>query len=79
MPSVEEINAASFREPLIDRNAPTTASLRRRLRSELPKHYLRARAAAARSLRRRGETAAADALPQTRPYTLDQIVGDWLT
>jgi Domain of unknown function DUF29 len=55
-----------------------TASLRRRLRSELPKQYLRARAAAARSLHRHGETAAADALPQTCPYTLDQIAGDWL-
>jgi hypothetical protein len=55
-----------------------TASLRRRLRSELPKQYLRARAAAARSLRRHGETAAADALPETCPYTLDQIAGDWL-
>jgi hypothetical protein len=55
-----------------------TASLRRRLRSELPKQYARARAAAARSLRRYGESAAADALPETCPYTLDQIAGDWL-
>jgi Domain of unknown function DUF29 len=55
-----------------------TASLRRRLRSELPKQYARARAAAARSLRRHGETAAADALPESCPYTLDQIAGDWL-
>jgi hypothetical protein len=55
-----------------------TASLRRRFRSELPKQYVRARAAAARSLRRYGETAAADALPETCPYTLDQIAGDWL-
>ena len=55
-----------------------TASLRRRLRSELPKQYGRARAAAARSLRRRGENAAADELPETCPYTLDQIAGDWL-
>ena len=55
-----------------------TASLRRRLRSELPKQYVRARAAAARSLRRYGETAAANALPETCPYTLDQIAGDWL-
>jgi hypothetical protein len=45
---------------------------------ELPRQYARARAAAARSLRRYGETAAADALPETCPYTLDQIVGDWL-
>ena len=55
-----------------------TASLRRRLRSELPKQYVRARAAAARSLRHYGENAAADALPETCPYTLDQIAGDWL-
>jgi hypothetical protein len=55
-----------------------TASLRRRLRAELPKQYLRARAAAARALRRSDETAAADALPETCPYTLDQIAGDWL-
>jgi Domain of unknown function DUF29 len=55
-----------------------TASLRRRFRSELPKQYVRARAAAARSLRRYGQTAAADALPETCPYTLDQIAGDWL-
>ena len=55
-----------------------TASLRRRLRSELPKQYPRARAAAARSLRRYGETAAADALPETCPYSLEQIAGDWL-
>jgi hypothetical protein len=37
-----------------------------------------ARAAAARSLRRHDENAAADALPETCPYPLDQIVGDWL-
>ena len=55
-----------------------TASLRRRLRSELPKQYLRARAAATRALRRHGESAPADALPETCPYTLDQIAGDWL-
>jgi hypothetical protein len=47
-----------------------TASLKRRLRSELPRQYLRARDAAARSLRRHGETSAADALPETCPYTL---------
>jgi hypothetical protein len=55
-----------------------SASLRRRLQSELPKQYARARAAAARSLRRYGESAAADALPTTCPYTFDQIVGDGL-
>jgi hypothetical protein len=55
-----------------------TASLRARLETELPKQYGRARAAAARALRRQGEQAAADALPAACPYTLDQIVGDWL-
>jgi hypothetical protein len=55
-----------------------TASLKRRLRSELPRQYLHARDAAARSLRRHGETAAAEALPETCPYTLEQITGDWL-
>jgi Domain of unknown function DUF29 len=55
-----------------------TASLRRRLQSELPKQYVRARAAAERSLRRYGETAAADALPKTCPYSLDRVAGDWL-
>jgi hypothetical protein len=44
----------------------------------LPKQYVRARAAAVRSLRRHGETAAAEALPETCPHTLDQIAGDWL-
>ena len=44
-----------------------TASLRRRLRSELPKQYVRARTAAARALRRYSEDAAADALPRPAP------------
>jgi hypothetical protein len=55
-----------------------TRSLRTRIEAELPKQYGRARAAAARSLRRHGENAAADALPETCPYTLDQIAGESL-
>jgi len=55
-----------------------TPSLRAGLEAELPKQSGRARAAAARALRRHGEHAAADALPATCPYTLDQITGDWL-
>ena len=35
-------------------------------------------AAAVLALRRYGETAAADALPETCPYTLDLIAGNWL-
>lgn len=54
-----------------------TASLRTRMEAELPKHYTRARAAAARALRRYGEHAAAEALPEHCPYALDQIIGDW--
>ncbi len=53
-------------------------SLRARMESELPKQYERARAVADRALRRHGEQAAADALPGACPYTLDQIVGEWL-
>jgi hypothetical protein len=44
----------------------------------LPDLYDRARQNADASLRKRGEMAAADALPTTCPYTLDQIAGDWL-
>jgi Domain of unknown function DUF29 len=55
-----------------------TPNLRTRIEAELPKQYERARAAAARALRRHGEQGAADALPDACPYTLDQIVGDWL-
>jgi Domain of unknown function DUF29 len=55
-----------------------TVSLRARMEAELPKQYERARAAAARGLRRHGEQVAADSLPETCPYTLDQIVGQWL-
>ena len=39
--------------------------------------YDRARAAAATSLRRHNEPAAADQLPATCPYSLDQVIGDW--
>ena len=55
-----------------------TPRLRARIEAELPKQYGRARAAADRALRRHGEHAAADALPDACPYTLDQIAGDWL-
>ena len=61
-------------EPLNDLK-PT---LVRHLGERLPQLYARARHDAEGSLRDRGEQAAADALPATRPYTLDQITGDWL-
>jgi hypothetical protein len=55
-----------------------TATLRRHAESELPKLYAQARKRTQTSLRKRGEDAAADALPETCPYTFDQITGDWL-
>jgi hypothetical protein len=44
----------------------------------LPELYARARHDAEGALRDHGEQDAADALPVTCPYTLDQITGDWL-
>jgi hypothetical protein len=55
-----------------------TPSLRRHLGERLPDLYARARHDADGSLRDHGEAVAADALPETCPYTLDQITGDWL-
>ena len=55
-----------------------TPSLRRHLADNLPDLYARARHDAEGSLRDHGEHDAADALPTTCPYALDQITGDWL-
>jgi len=55
-----------------------TPRLRQILADELARVYHLARRNSEASLRRHGETAAADALPETCPYTLDQITGDWL-
>jgi hypothetical protein len=55
-----------------------TPSLRRDLEQELEELYARARQQAEGSLRDYGEDGAADALPQSCPYTPDQIIGDWL-
>ena len=63
------------RSDLLDELTP---SIRREVGPALPALYDRARQSAATSLRKHGEQAAADALPATCPYTLDQIIGDWL-
>jgi hypothetical protein len=55
-----------------------TPRLQQILEDELAKVYRLARRNAEAALRRHGETAAADALPATCPYTLDQITSDWL-
>jgi len=39
--------------------------------------YRLARRSAVASMRDHGEETAADALPETCPYTLDQFTGDW--
>ena len=55
-----------------------TPSLQSHLADRLSDLYARARHDAEGSLRDHGEQDAADALPATCPYTLDQITGDWL-
>jgi hypothetical protein len=58
------------RETLSDK---LTGTLRRDLEEALDSLYLRAQSQAARGLRRLGEPDAADALPPTCPYSLDDI------
>jgi hypothetical protein len=47
------------------------------LQGELPRVYGLTRRDVGRALRRYGENAAADALPETCPYWVEQITGDW--
>ena len=44
---------------------------------ELPRLYRMAREDAQAGMRDHGEHDAADALPETAPYGLDQVTGDW--
>ena len=55
-----------------------TPRIRQVLCDELGDVYRLARRNAAAALRRHREPAAADALPATCPYSLEQITGDWL-
>ena len=63
-----------FRSQIEDKLTPT---IRREVEAELDAIYGRARRNAARKMRRHGEHEAVAALPETCPYTLDQILGDW--
>ena len=63
-----------FRSQIEDKLTPT---IRRDVEAGLAAIYGRARRNAARKMRRYGEAAAAAALPEGYPYTLDQIIGDW--
>jgi Domain of unknown function DUF29 len=63
-----------FRSQIEDKLTPT---IRRDLDGELAAIYDRARRNVTRKMRRHGEAAAATALPDACPYTLEQILGDW--
>jgi Domain of unknown function DUF29 len=54
-------------------------TLRREVESELAELYGDARGLADGALRDHGERAAAGALPNACPYSLDQITSDWLS
>jgi hypothetical protein len=54
-----------------------TPRLAQILHDELPHVYRVARRDALRALRRHDEDGAADALPESCPYTVEQIIGDW--
>jgi Domain of unknown function DUF29 len=54
-----------------------TPQLRQILQDELFRVYSVARRTADRRLRMHGENSAADTLPATCPYSVDQIIGDW--
>lgn len=63
-----------FRDQIERKISPT---IRRRLERELDAVFAHARRRVQRRMRRYGEEQAAAALPETRPYTLEQILGDW--
>ena len=63
-----------FRSQIEEKLTPT---IRREVEAELDAVYRRARRNVARKMRRYGEEAAAAALPETCPFTLGQILGDW--
>jgi hypothetical protein len=63
-----------FRSQIEDKLTPT---IRRDVEAELGVVYSRARRNVARKMRRYGEEAAAAALPEACPFTLEQILRDW--
>lgn len=68
----------TIRTQRADLDEDLTPALRPRIEAGLSRFYAKARRDAAAALRDYGEPAAADALPRTCPYTLDQIISDWL-
>jgi hypothetical protein len=55
-----------------------TSALRPRVERNIARFYEVARFEAQAALRAHGEHAAAGALPESCPYSLDQITSDWL-
>jgi hypothetical protein len=63
-----------FRSQLEDKITP---AIRRDVESELHEIYAKARRNVSRKMHRYGEDDAARTLPADRPYTLEQVMGDW--
>jgi Domain of unknown function DUF29 len=63
-----------YRDRIERQLSPT---IRRHLKRELADVFTLARRRVQRKMERYGEQAAAAALPQACPYTLDQVLGDW--
>jgi hypothetical protein len=68
----------TIRRERVDLAEDLTPALRPRIERGLARFYEAARIEAAAALRAHAEHPAADALPATCPYTLDQVTGDWL-
>lgn len=68
---------ATVREHRARLELQLTPRLRQALHDDLERIWAIARRNAEGALRDHGEQAAADALPTTCPYTLDQITADW--
>lgn len=77
-PAMEPRGGASVREHRRRLRRELTPRLRRLLAQALPGLYGEVRDDTAALLRAHGETAAADALPDSCPYDLDRLTGNWL-
>ena len=64
-----------FRDRIERKLSPT---IRRQLKREFDEAFSRARRRVQRKMERYGERQAASALPERCPYTLEQVLGDWL-
>ena len=64
-----------FRDQMKRKLSPT---IRRHLKRNLGAVYADGRRLVERKMRRYGEDRAADALPEDCPYTVEQVLGDWL-